>query len=378
MAYIKTIGFPRMHKEENERRDFLPSLFGELVSYDNIEVFVEKGYGSAMGFTEKDYLAYNPKIKFVDHDDIYMKDMVVVLRAPKDEELEMMKPGAVLVSMLHYETQESRDKLLMRKGIICFSMDGLKNDKNIRMLVNYAGTSRAGSRVAFMELKKRMKDFYSPAREPIKITIIGMGAVGINAAKAFEEFSDEEFYYKNWDMPGFIITMLPRNITKSKKYLGEVLSHTDILVDASKREDATQIIVANEMIGAMPEHAVILDLSADPYNDKLQPIQVKGIEGIPTGNIDKYVIEINDGLYDTIPKDVKSKNRRLVVSCNAWPAVEPIECMEIYNEQLAPFLKVLITKDIDKLDINSDSLHERSLVRASLSYFMQNNLNQAL
>lgn len=378
MAYIKTIGFPRMHKEENERRDFLPSLFGELGSYGNIEIFVEKGYGSAMGFTEKDYLAYNPKIKFVDHDEIYMKDMVVVLRAPKNEELEIMKPGSVLVSMLHYETQEPRDKLLMDKGIKCFSMDGFKDDRNIRMLVNYAGTSRAGSKVAFAELKKRMKGFYSSSRRPIQITIIGMGAVGINAAKAFEEFSDEEFYYKNWEMPGFLITMLPRNITKNEKYLREILSHTDILVDASKREDATQIIVANEMIEAMPEHAVILDLSADPYNDKLQPTQVKGIEGIPTGNIDKYVIETNDELYDTIPEGVGSKNRRLVVSCNAWPAVEPKECMAIYNEQLAPFLKVLMTRDIDDLDINSDNLHERSLVRASLSYFMQNNSNQAL
>lgn len=368
---IRSIGFPRMHKEKGEKRDFLPKLFSDLKKLEGVEIFLEKGYGEAMGFTAEDYTAVNPGIKFVSHQEVYKKDMVVVLRTPEEQEIRMMKRGAVLVSMLHYDTRPLRNKLLQEQGIIPFSMDSMTDDKNNRMLVNYRGTSRSGVRVAFNQLKKRMPDFYSPSRRPIYITIIGMGAVALNAAKAFEEFSDAEFFYKNKEVAGVVIRMLPRNITKDKELLKAILKETDILVDASKRMDPSEIIVPNSFIDLMPEYAIILDLSADPYNDKVTPIQVKGIEGIPTGTLDKYVIEPDDELYSTVPEGVSSGNRRLVVSCNAWPGVDPQECMGIYGEQILPFLKVLIGKGPDSLSIQSDNLYERALVRASLKYFIE-------
>ena len=43
-----TIGFPRMHKEPGERRDFLPPLIGLLAGL-GAEVYVASGIGSAMG-----------------------------------------------------------------------------------------------------------------------------------------------------------------------------------------------------------------------------------------------------------------------------------------------------------------------------------------
>ncbi|MCC5910545.1 MAG: hypothetical protein JJT76_08930 [Clostridiaceae bacterium] len=146
----------------------------------------------------------------------------------------------------------------------------------------------------------------------------------------------------------------------------QVLEKTDILIDASRRSNPSQIVIPNKSIGKLPEHSVILDLSADPYNDKIQPIQQKGIEGIPTGTLDNYVIHPEDKLYDTIPEIVSTENRRLVVSCNAWPGVDPIECMEIYGEQIYDFLIVLMEKEINELSLESKNLYERSLVRASL------------
>jgi alanine dehydrogenase len=370
---FETVGFPRMHKEEGERRDFLPSLFARLGKFNDLQLFIEEGYGKGMGLDKSDYIAANARIRFTGHDEVYKKDLVIVLRAPEDEEIQAMKEGAVLVSMLHYDTRPLRNKLLKQKGIICFSMDGITDDNGNRMLVNYRGTSRAGARVAFNELKRRMPDFYSRSRRPIHITIIGMGAVGLNAAKAFEEFSDREFFDDNRETPGVIINMFPRNITKDKSVLEQYFKETDILVDASKRVDPSEIIVPNSLISLLPEHAIILDLTADPYNDKVDPMQVKGIEGIPTGNLDKYVIETDDEIYSTLPCGIDTTHRRVVVSCNAWPGVEPEECMSVYEEQIFPFLEVLLQKGPSALDINSENLYERALVRASLDYYLKSN-----
>jgi len=366
---IKSIGFPRMHKESSERRDFLPRLFENIEEYKDIDIYLEHGYGKDMGFTEEDYLYVNSNIKFLHHHEIYKKDMVIVLRAPTEEELQLMNKGAVLLSMLHYETRELRNQLLQNQDIKSFSMDSLVDDKNERMLVNYRGTSRSGVRIAVEELKTKMLDFHTEKRRPIYATIIGFGSVGINAAKALGEFSNKEFLNDKQEVPGVIISILPRSVTKDIDALGKILETTDILVDASRRSNPSQVIISNKLIGMLPEHSVILDLSADPYNDMIEPIQVKGIEGIPTGTLDNYIIHPQDKLYDTIPEIVNTENRRLVISCNAWPGVDPIDCMEIYGDQIHDFVMVLIKKEVNELRLDSKNIYERSLVRASLDYF---------
>lgn len=373
MRLIKSIGFPKMHKEESEKRDFLPEFFKNLKDYD-VNIFLEEGYGERLGYTSENYLQCNNTIKFVSIDNIYKKDLIVVLRCPEPEEINIMKEDSTLISMLHYETRETRNKLLMERKINCFSMDSLTNDENERILVNYRGTSRAGSRIAFEELKKRTNNLENIKNKVINVTIIGLGAVAANSAKAFEELGDKEFLSDDNER-GIIIHMLPRTITKNYESLKNIIERTDILVDASKRPDPSKIIVSNELVKTLPQHAIILDLTADPYNDKIKPMQVKGIEGIPTGTLDKFVIETDDDLYDTIPKSINSINRRVVVSCNAWPGIDAKDCMGLYGRQLMPFIDVILSKDIQNLDINSKNMYERSLKRASLYYYLKNKNN---
>lgn len=373
MHLIKSIGFPKMHKELGEKRDFLPKLFEDLKEYD-VEVFLEEGYGEMMGYRQKDYILVNQKIKFVSHEEVYKNDLIIVLRSPEFNEIRLMKEGSILISMLHFETRETRNNLLKERKINCFSMDALCNDEDNRIMVNYRGTARTGSRIAFEELKKRTNGFESIKNNVINITILGMGAVAANSAKAFEEFSDKEFLSEN-NTRGAIVHMLPRTITQSYERLKNAIEITDILVDASKRLDSTKIIVMNELIEYLPEYAIILDLTADPYNDKVEPIQVKGIEGIPTGTLDKFVVEVDDKMYDSLPKTISSQNRRVVVSCNAWPGVDAEDCMNLYGQQIIPFLDVVLSKDIESLNMNSKNLYERSLVRASLDYYLKNKTN---
>ncbi len=370
MRLIKSIGFPKMHKEECEKRDFLPEFFETLNDY-GVDIFLEEGYGERLGYTSDNYLKSNNKLKFDTFENVYKKDLIIVLRCPEPEEICLMKEDSILISMLHYETREARNKLFIDRKINCFSMDAMTNDQSERILVNYKGTSRAGSRIAFQELKKRTNNFEKMQNKIISVTVIGLGAVAANSAKAFEEFGDKEFLYDE-NGRGIIIHMLPRTITKNYGSLKGVIEKTDILVDASKRPDPSKIIVNNELIGKLPEHAVILDLTADPYNDKVEPMQVKGIEGIPTGTLDKFVIEADDIIYDTIPKSINTTNRRIVVSCNAWPGIDAKECMKLYGMQLFPFIDVILSKDIQDLDINSKNMYERSIVRASLDYYLKN------
>ena len=365
-----TLGFPRMHKEKNEKRDFLPDFFRRLNS-ENAEFFLENGYGSAMGICHEEYLKANKNIKFISNRECYEKDMVVVLRCPEFNEINSMKDGSTLLSMLHYPTRATRVQRLKEKNIFGVSMDSLRNDFLERIVVNYNGTSGNGVEMAFQELSKTMKDFYSKDRDTIKVTIIGMGMVGLYAAKAAGKYGNLELNNKMKELntKGVIVNMLPRSVTNDREELIKILKETDILIDASTRDNPSNYIISNDLISYLKPHGVILDLTADPYLTDIEPMQVKAIEGIPTGTLDKPVIYPNDPIYNTIPEQVNKDNRRVVVSCNAWPGIKSEECMYLYGMQLFPILQQLIRLSRENFTEVSDDYFTRAIHRATIEYF---------
>lgn len=364
---IATISFPRMHKEAAERRDFLPTLFGKIGRMSDVEILVERGYGSAMGYTENDYLAMNPGLAFSDSpEELYRQDMVVVVRAPQEEMIRTMRRGAILFSMLHYETRPVRNGIMEKAGIRCYSMDALKDDEGHRLFADFRGTSFSAVKVAMKELKKVHRRSASHSGDLLRASVIGCGQVGQTAIRAFQKLGDAE---SAAGFPGMLITALPRTVIGNKKKMASILTGTDILVDASGRKDPSEIILDNKMLGHLPQHSIILDIAADPYNAEADPPSVKAFEGVPYGTLENYVIRRNDPVYETIPTFIDTTNRRLCVSCNAWPGLEPERCMKHYENQLMPFLRVILGKDPSTISETGDSIFERALAKATLSHF---------
>lgn len=367
---MKTVSFPKMHKEENEKRDFLPDFFIFLLTED-IDIYLEIGYGDGMDFTKEDYLNANPKIKFVSHQECYEKDIIVVLRSPESNEIEYMKNGSILISMLHYPTRPIRVENLKDSHIMGISLDSIRNDFLERMVVNYNGTSGNGIELSFNALSASMKDYYSKGRGVINVSIMGIGMIGLMAAKSAREFGCQKVNdsMSEFGAKGVLVNMLPRNITCDAEEMIRLMKETDILVDATTRDDSTKYIIENKYLGYLKKHAIILDLTADPYLKGVNPIQVKAIEGIPTGTLDNPVIFSNDILYDNLPNGVSSINRRTVVSCNAWPGIKPKECMALYGKQLNPILKRIIRKDITTFNELSDNYFERAIYRGTIDHY---------
>ncbi|WP_291637638.1 alanine dehydrogenase, partial [Clostridium sp.] len=363
---MKTIGFPRMHKEINEKRDFLPTFFGVLKN-DKVQIFLEEGYGSALGYVDEDYLKYNTTIQFVSKRECYEKDIVVVLRSPEFEEIEYMKQGSTLLSMLHYQTRATRVEKLKEKGIFAVSMDSIRNDFLERIVVNYEGTSGNGISVAFTELSKSYENASIKERKPIIVSIMGMGRVGLTAARLAGKYgnNEEAEALLGEKTKGVLVKMLPRSITNNKKQMMKILKETDILVDATTRGDATEYIVSNELLRYLKQHSIILDLTSDPYLTDVYPVQVKAIEGIPHGTLDKIVVYPDDDeAYNNVPKSSKSLNKRTVVGCNAWPGVNPEACMDLYGKQLIYIVQNLIQHDAKDFGMYSNDYFNRAIYRA--------------
>ncbi len=370
MSETITIGMARMHAEFGERRDFLPSFIRRL-SRLGVKVTLEHGYGSGMGFTEEDYRNAVPDVQFAAHQEVYERDIVLVLRCPVENELKLLKSGSTIISMLHYPTRPQRVKLLRSLGVEGISLDSLKDDNGRRLVENLKSVAWNGLEVGFQVLRRT---FPSPGmegktRRPIQATVLGVGAVGVHAVQAASRYGSMPLWQSlaQRGIPGVQVTAVDYDVVNQEAVMREIIARTDILIDATQRPDTSKPVIPNEWVGLMPEHAVLVDLSVDPYNFEIDPPEIKGIEGVPQGNLDQYVFTPSDPAYERLPKQVNTTHRRHAVSCYSWPGIHPKECMDLYGNQLRPIMRMLIERGGTK-KIRAKGLYfERVIARAMLS-----------
>jgi len=379
MSIPTSIGFPRMRHETGEKRVFLPEFIHHLVSLGT-QVYIEEGYGARSGFRFEDYKRANPNIHMCCREEAFQKDVSMILRSPKPEEFHLIKRGSVLISMLHYPTRPIRVARLKKLGINAISLDSIANDDNIRLVENMKAVAWNGLEAAFDWLEKEWPCLVRPDRKPIQVLIIGTGMVGKHAIEAASKLGNIERNYDHMAAggPGAVAIAVGRNIACNAATMEVLFRQADVLVDATQRRDSSKPVVPNDWIAWLPEHAVVVDLAVDPYTLEAKPPVVRGIEGIPQGNLDQYVFPADDPKWDNhVPPSIPSVHRRTTVTCYSWPGVHPEACMQHYARQLEPLVYHLFKKGYEGISIYGDYF-ERALYRGTLKAWLQGEADAAV
>ncbi len=365
-----TFGFPRMYNEPGERRAFLPSLTGLLAGLD-VEVYVEAGSGAGMGIPDEAYSGLSPRVHIVDEATAYSQDVVVVLRAPEGR-YELIRRGSILISMLHFNTRPERVELLRDLGIEAIALDMVTGDDGRRLVQNLRDVARNGLAAAFDALERRWPPLLSPTRNAVSVTILGAGGVGKHAIEWAARCGDSErnARFIRDGLPGVEVVVAEQSLSGNEAYFRHRLPLTDILVDATARRDTSRPLFPNAWLGLLPDHAIVCDLAVDPYLLDDDPPVVRGIEGIPQGNLDQWEFGPDDPAWDRLPPGIPTAHRRTVVSCYSWPGVQPEACMEAYGSQVTPLLKTLIWYGGLRAIGPDISFHGRALWRGSLRHLL--------
>ena len=275
--------------------------------------------------------------------------------------------------MLHYPTRPKRIAILKKRGIKSISLDSIADDNNLRKVENMKSVAWNGIEAAYDWLEKDWPGHVRPDKKPINVLILGTGMVGKHAIEAATKLGNLE---RNIDHiasngPGAVAVSIGRNIASNASTMKNLMEQADILVDSTQRRDSSKPVIPNKWIAWLPKHAVIVDLAVDPYTLNADPPVVRGIEGIPQGNLDQYVFPVDDPKWDgMIPESISSKHRRTTVTCYSWPGVHPEACMRHYAQQLTHFMEVLFEKGYDNLSLEGNYF-ERALYRATLKAWMK-------
>jgi alanine dehydrogenase len=377
MTIPKTVGFPRMMKEPTEKRVFLPEFIQFLVRL-GLEVFVEEGYGSREGFTFDDYRQGSLSVHKCSRQEAFRKELVLVLRSPTREDFSLLARGHCLISMLHLPTRPWRVERLQNLGLRAVSIDGIADDNNLRLVENMEAVAWNGLEAAFEWLGERFPGFRLPREGPVRVLIFGAGMVGKHAVEAATKFGNVERSLSLLEKsgPGVVAMTVGRNVSADAAVMERLFRESDILVDATQRRDSSKPVVPNAWLAWLPEHAVIVDLAVDPYTFDTDPVVVRGIEGIPQGNLDQYVFPADDPAWDkTVPEQIPSANRRTTVSCYSWPGIHTEACMRHYARQLEPLMEALMSKGYEGLSLEG-SYFERALFRGTLKYWLEHSAYQ--
>ena len=288
----------------------------------------------------------------------------MILKNPDETDLEMLNDGSVLFSMLHYPTHPTLREMIERKNLRTFSMDAIVDDGGLRLFVDYFGTAFNACQAAVDALKEVYPDFYSTERGPIKALVMGVGGVGQSCIRSLEILSDREFLGK--EQYGILPIVCTRTITGHPELFDEIIKECHLVVDATQRRDTTQYVMTNRQVGLLPEDAVLLDICADPYDFSMDPPQVKGIEGTLTGLPGHIVIYPDDPGYEMLEGTaVDATNRRVTVSCGAWPAEDTPRSVQFYYGLMKNYVGLIINKEYEEISEDSDNLFERALYRST-------------
>lgn len=366
-----SIGLGIIHAEPGEIRAFLPSFVSKISRYFE-NVLLETGYGSTLDI-EEDIYSKPGNVRFASAEEVYAQDYVLVLRYPPVKYLEMMPPGTCLISMCHFPTRPERREYLKMHQIEAISLDSITDDNNQRLVENLRAVAWNGCEIAFQVLHEISPSpgLNNPKRAPLNITLLGSGGVGTHAVQAAIRYGDPDIWrdYAKTDIPGNIVRVIDYDLTNHTDEVSKLLRSTDLLIDATQRKDPSLIIIPNRLLKLMPKNSVILDLSVDPYDFKNKPYEVKGIEGIPQGNLDQYIFAPDDPAWDKLPEQLRTDFRRWVVSCYSWPGIHPRMCMLQYGNQISPLLRRLVSAG-GKDGIRPDGrYHDRALARGMLKYW---------
>jgi alanine dehydrogenase len=268
------IGIPQEISMQENRLVLTPESIAVLTSSGH-EIMVEAHAGESAKFADNEFSESGAKIVYSAKEALEA-NIVLKVEPPTLEEIEMIKPGATLISALQLGNQSAEYiHALNKKKITAVAFEFLE-DKVGGMPVVRAMSEIAGNTV--MSIASHYLSSVSNGRgmilggitgvPPTRVVILGAGTVGEYAARsaiglgAQVQVFDNQLYKLRR-----IKHALGQQVytsTMDVSTLSEALESADVLIGAIRAEKGTnRIVVTEEMVANMKEEAVIIDVSID-------------------------------------------------------------------------------------------------------------------
>jgi alanine dehydrogenase len=267
------IGVPKEIKNNENRVAITPAGVMSFVQAGHT-VLIEKDAGIGSGFTNEDYASAGAQI--IDQaQDVWAKaDMVMKVKEPLPSEYSYFRPGLILFTYLHLAAEPELARALKEKGVIAIAYETVQVGRTLPLLTpmsEVAGRMAAQIGAQFLEKPKGGKGILLggvPGVSRGKVTIIGGGTVGTNAAKvAIGLGADVTIIDLNADRLRELDDIFGHQITtlmSNPMNIAQAVAESDLVIGAVLIPGAkAPKLVTEEMVKAMKPGSVIVDVAID-------------------------------------------------------------------------------------------------------------------
>ncbi|GLB59665.1 alanine dehydrogenase [Cytobacillus sp. NCCP-133] len=266
------IGVPKEIKNNENRVAATPASVDALVKAGH-KVLVEIDAGIGSGFTNEDYTEVGAVI--VDTAaEAWAAEMVMKVKEPLASEYGYFREGLVLFTYLHLAAEPELAKALTEKGVTAIAYETVEVNRTLPLLTPMSEVAgRMSSQIGAQFLQKTNGGMGIllagvPGVSRGKVTIVGGGVVGINAAKmaiglgaevTIIDLNPERLRQLDDIFGNSIQTLMsnPFNISQAIKDADLVIGA--VLIPGAKAPK----LVTEEMIKTMKPGSVVVDVAID-------------------------------------------------------------------------------------------------------------------
>lgn len=268
------IGIPSEVEADEYRVAITPAGVRELVQSGH-EVLIQRGAGLGSSLADEAYR--NQGAELVDSSaELFDKARLIVkVKDPSPEELELLNKEHTLFSYLHLAPQPELAKKLMATGATCIAYETVElPDGRLPLLApmsEIAGRMSAQVGAYFLEKMIGGRGILLggvAGVPPAKVVVLGAGIVGANAAKiAAGMLADVTVLDKNLDQLRSLQSYVSGRLTTVMSTALSIEEHvtvSDLVICAVLKPGAkAPKLVSEKMVKEMGAHTVIVDVSID-------------------------------------------------------------------------------------------------------------------
>ncbi|MFT5469514.1 MAG: alanine dehydrogenase [Verrucomicrobiales bacterium] len=266
-----TIGVPKEIKEQENRVAMVPSGVRQL-SRRGHRVVVETGAGVGADYSDDEFRAAGAEI-LETHEAVFEQaELIVKVKEPLDSEIPLLTEKHLLFTYLHLAASRKLTQQLLKTKCTAIAYETVSLGSRLPLLEPMSEVAgRMSVLVGAYFLAKHEGGRGTllggvPGVLPGRVTIIGGGTCGVNAAKIATGIGAETTILEiDHERMRFLDdTMSVRTLYSSEVALLELLPRTDLLIGAVLVPGAkAPNLVTREMLASMRNGTVAVDIAVD-------------------------------------------------------------------------------------------------------------------
>lgn len=267
------IGIPKEIKNNENRVAITPAGVTQFIASGH-QVLIEKKAGVGSGFTDEDYVQAGAEIMMNAQEVWKQAEMIMKVKEPLESEFPYFREGLILFTYLHLAAEPFLAQALKEKGVTAIAYETVSVGRTLPLLTpmsEVAGRMSVQIGAQFLQKLNGGQGILLsgvPGVSRAKVTIIGGGIVGTNAAKmavglgadvTILDLSAERLRELDDIFGNQIKTLMsnPFNIAESVKETDLLIGA--VLIPGSKAPK----LVTEEMVQTMKKGSVIVDVAID-------------------------------------------------------------------------------------------------------------------